>query len=67
MCYKDEVVIGLDLNKGEKQLDVSKIFKDGDVLFDAYSNQSIEVKNGIIVIDSTYDIVLLEKNKKIRT
>ena len=64
--YKDEVVIGLDLNKGEKQLDVSKIFKDGDVLFDAYSNQSIEVKNGIIVIDSTYDIVLLEKNIKIR-
>ena len=34
--YEDLVVIGLNLNKGSKTLDVSKIFKDGEELHDAY-------------------------------
>ncbi len=59
--YKDLVVVGLDLFKGEKILDVSKIFKDGDMLRDAYSNQTTEVKKGKISIASEFDIVLLEK------
>jgi len=61
--YKDLVVVGLDLKKGDNELDVSKIFKDGDVLHDAYSNQDVEVKEGKVIIDSEFDIVLLEKTK----
>lgn len=59
----DMVVIGLDLSKGEKVLDVSKIFKEDENLHDAYSNQNIKVKNGKVIIDSEYDIVLLELKK----
>ena len=58
--YKDLVVVGLDLLKGEKILDVSNLFMDGDKLHDAYSNQTVEVKNGNIIINSNFNIVLLE-------
>ncbi len=58
--YKDLVVVGLDLNKGDKELDVSKIFKDGDILHDAYSYQDVEVKEGKVTINSEFEIVLLE-------
>lgn len=61
--YKDLVVIGLDLPKGVKTLDVSKVFKDGEVLHDAYSAQNVYVKNGMVKIDSEFDIVLLERIK----
>lgn len=61
--YKDMVVIGLDLAKGEKVLDVSKVFKEGDQLHDAYSNQDVKVVNGKASIDSGFDIVLLELKK----
>jgi len=59
--FEDLVVVGLDLPKGTKSLDVSKLFKDGDLLYDAYSNQDIEVKEGNALVDSEFDIVLLEK------
>jgi alpha-amylase len=59
--YKDIVVIGLGVHKGAKSIDVSKIFKDGDVLHDAYSGVTSEVKKGRVVIDSEFDVVLLEK------
>jgi len=58
--YMDVVVIGLDLHKGKKRLDVSKIFKEGDRLYDAYSNEEVEVINGMVTLDSDFDIVLLE-------
>ena len=58
--YQDIVVIGLELPLGVKTLDVSKLFKDGNTLHDAYSNQDVIVKNGKAIIDSKYDIVLLE-------
>ena len=61
--FKDRVVIGLDLEKGEKTIDVSKVFEDGDMLHDAYSNESAEVKNGKITIKSPFEVVLLEINK----
>ncbi|WP_372746214.1 alpha-amylase family glycosyl hydrolase, partial [Lutibacter sp.] len=41
--YSDAVVIGLDLALGEKELTVGTIFKDGDVLTDAYSGIKVEV------------------------
>ncbi|WP_411893363.1 alpha-amylase family glycosyl hydrolase [Winogradskyella sp. A2] len=59
--YKDLVVVGLDVHKGAKSIDVSKIYKDGDTIHDAYSGFKTEVKDGRVVIDSEYDIVLLEK------
>ena len=61
--YSDLVVIGLELEKGLKTIDVSKLFKDGDLLHDAYSGQSAEVKNGKILIESLFEVVLIEKVK----
>jgi alpha-amylase len=54
-------VVGLNLRKGTKTMDVSKIFKDGEVLQDAYSGQEVMVKSGKAKLNSEYNIVLLEK------
>lgn len=59
--YKDLVVVGLNMSKGKKELQVSRIFKDGTMLHDAYSNQNIKVKNGKVLVESDYNIVLLEQ------
>jgi len=59
--FEDTVVIGLNLKSGVKTLDVSKIFKDGEELHDTYSGQNIHVKNGEVVINSKFNIVLLER------
>ena len=56
----DAVIVGLDLPKEEKEIDVSSVFKNGDVLLDKYSNTEVEVKGGKLIIDSEFDIVLLE-------
>ncbi|MDB9781831.1 alpha-amylase family glycosyl hydrolase [Winogradskyella sp.] len=59
--YKDLVVIGLDLDKVVKSIDVSKVFKNGDLVRDAYSEVSNKVKNGSLQIESNFNMVLLEK------
>lgn len=59
--FKDLVVIGIGVHKGAKSIDVSKLFKNGVTLKDAYSGQTSEVKSGRVTIDSPFDIVLLEK------
>ncbi len=59
--YNDVVIIGLDLNTGKNVLDVSEYFKDGDVLQDAYSNTAVTVKNGSVILDSEFSMVLLER------
>ncbi|MEM9678954.1 MAG: alpha-amylase family glycosyl hydrolase [Bacteroidota bacterium] len=59
--YSDMVVIGLDVGEGSKTIDVSRLFKDGDTLRDAYSGITAEVANGKVIIDSEFDVVLLEK------
>ena len=59
--YKDLVVIGLDVHKGKKAIDVSKFYKDGDTIRDAYSDTTTKVSDGKVLIDSEFDIVLLEK------
>tara|TARA_R110002050_G_scaffold675_11_gene4804 strand:- start:18296 stop:19960 length:1665 start_codon:yes stop_codon:yes gene_type:complete len=59
--FNDLVVVGLDLPFGVKTLDVSKLYKDGDLLHDAYSNQDVNVIKGKVSLDSQLDIVLLEK------
>jgi alpha-amylase len=60
-AYVDNVMVGLDLPFGEKTLDVSTIFNDGDELFDGYSGISVEVNDGKAEINSDFDIVLLER------
>ena len=59
--FNDLVVIGLDLDKGEKIIDVSKIFEEGTVLRDAYSGETATVEKGKITINSNFNIVLIEK------
>jgi len=59
--FTDNVVIGLDLPKGQKEISVGTIFKDGTKLKDGYSGKKVVVLNGIINIDTEFDIVLLEK------
>lgn len=59
--FNDLVVIGMDLKKGQKVLDVSKVFEEGDKLHDAYSGQDIKVTDGKAVVSSEYNMVLLEK------
>ena len=59
--FLDRVVVGLDLPKGKKELNVSSVFKEGAQLYDTYSGQMTTVINGRVTIDSDFDIVLLEK------
>ena len=59
--FEDLVVVGLDLDKGKKTIDVSKVFKDGETLLDVYSNEISKVENGKVIIDSDFNIVLLER------
>ncbi|GAA3774044.1 hypothetical protein GCM10022271_02630 [Corallibacter vietnamensis] len=59
--FKDLVVVGLDLPKGEKVIDVSKVFEEGELLQDAYSGVKATVENGKITINSNANIVLIER------
>jgi alpha-amylase len=59
--FTDNVVIGLNLPKGAKEISVGTIFTDGTKLTDAYSGKQVVVSNGKVRIDSEFDIVLLEK------
>ena len=58
--YTDTVVIGIDVPKGEKEIDVLKFFKNGDVVQDAYSGKDATVVDGKVKLTSDFDIVLLE-------
>lgn len=61
--FADQVIVGLKLPSGEKKINVSPVFKDGDVLWDAYSKQESRVKSGQVTIHSPFDIVLLERRQ----
>ncbi len=58
--FKDKVVVGLDLPKGKKSLWVKGFFGDGTSLYDTYSETTVEVKNGKVVLENDFDIALLE-------
>lgn len=58
--YQDKILIGLDLEQGEKVINVSDVFENGIQVHDAYSNQDIEVKNGAVTFSSGFKIALLE-------
>ena len=57
----DQVVVGLDLSAGEKTIPVSGVFSYGTEVTDFYSNKKSTVSNGIVTIDSPYDVVLIER------
>ncbi|EIA09606.1 alpha-amylase family glycosyl hydrolase [Flavobacterium frigoris] len=59
--FADQVVIGLDLPIGKKELSVGNIFAEGTKLKDAYSGKETTVTNGKVTIETSFDIVLLEK------
>jgi alpha-amylase len=61
--YTDAVIVGLDLAKGTKELNVNSIFKNDDLVVDAYSGTEAIVKNGLVTLDTAFDIVLLELKK----
>ncbi|QTD38339.1 alpha-amylase [Polaribacter batillariae] len=57
----DKVVIGINMLENKIDIKVSSIFKNGDELRDAYSNQKVKVKDGKVRFVSKFNIVLLEK------
>ena len=57
----DEVVIGLDLKTGPKELTVSDVFEDGTELRDAYSDTQTIVVRGQVELNTPFNVVLLEK------
>lgn len=57
----DKVLVGLDLAKGVKTVDVTNIFPNNTTLRDAYSGKTTKVLNGKATIDTDYNIVLFEK------
>ncbi|MFN0015083.1 MAG: alpha-amylase family glycosyl hydrolase [Saprospiraceae bacterium] len=59
--FADTVVVALNLPKGKKNVSVKGVFPDGAALRDAYSGKAVWVKGGATVVDSNFDIVLLEK------
>ena len=59
-AFTDIVVIGLNLSKGKKEITIGKLFKNGTKVKDVYSGTTGIIDNGKIIINSPFDIVLLE-------
>ena len=57
--YSDHVVVGLDLEPGEKSLTVGDVFEDGTRLYDYYSSTYVVVKHGKATLSTPDEIVLL--------
>ena len=57
----DQVVVGLDLKEGLKEVNVSGIFENGTKIRDAYSGKTSVVNDGKASVDSEFSIVLFEK------
>lgn len=58
--FEDTVVVGLDLPIGKKEIVVDNAFAKAQILKDTYSGQEVKVVNGKVIIDTPFDIVLLE-------
>lgn len=59
--YSDKVVVGLDLEKGEKSIPVGTIFANGTKVRDAYSGETSTVVIGKVNLNTDFGVVLLEK------
>ena len=62
--YSDEIVIGLDLEKGPKSITVGDTFPDDTELRDAYSGAKTMVHKGSVKLNTPFNIVLLERTTK---
>ncbi len=59
--FTDKVVVGLDLPKGYKEIEVGTVFKNGTKLKDFYSGKHTVAVDGKAAISTEFDVVLLEK------
>lgn len=59
--YEDRVLVGLDLEKGKKDIPVKGVFEDGAMVKDYYSGQTVKVSAGRVTVDSEYGVVLLAR------
>ncbi len=59
--YTDKVVIALNYTGKEKEIPVASIFQNGDIIYDAFSEQQIKVVEGKAIFTSESETVLLEK------
>ncbi len=59
--FSDVVLVGLDLEKGRKDIPVRGTFQDGTTVKDYYSGQTLTVTGGRVTVDSEFTIVLLGK------
>jgi alpha-amylase len=57
--FEDRVVVGLDLEPGEKTVRVGDLFENGTRLYDYYSGSSVRVQHGSVTISSELPVVLL--------
>ncbi|GAA4274759.1 alpha-amylase family glycosyl hydrolase [Aquimarina gracilis] len=57
--FSDEVIVGLDLPKGQKTIKVNAVFGEGTILVDHYSNTETIVENNQVSFNSDLDIALL--------
>lgn len=57
--YSDKVIVGIDLSPGEKTISVDKEYKEGQLVYDAYSGKSAKVDDGMVKMNTEFDIVLL--------
>ena len=59
--YTDNVIIGLDLPIGPKEISVGTIFKNGIKVRDAYSGKTSIVTNGKVTFNTNDSLLLIEK------
>jgi alpha-amylase len=57
--YNDVIVAGLKLETGKKEISVAGYFREGMLVRDYYSDQTAEVSNSRVIIDSPFNIILL--------
>jgi len=57
--YTDQVVVGMDLRKGIKEIDIKSFFDEGTELYDYYSETFAIVTKGKIKLDSDYEMALV--------
>ncbi|MCB0474760.1 MAG: alpha-amylase [Flavobacteriaceae bacterium] len=60
-AFKDAVIVGMNLNETPLEIVVTPVFKDGDILQDAYTGAAYKVENNSIVVKTPVKILLLEK------
>ncbi|MBT8219957.1 MAG: alpha-amylase [Bacteroidia bacterium] len=60
--YTNKVVVGLGLEKGQKEINVANTFGNGVAIIDQYSGKTGKVSNGKVILDTPFDLVLLSIN-----